>query len=114
MYERKHRPLAPLRTFIRRVVCNLIIGFGIIALSLGLGMVGYSHFEKMSLVDAYENASMILSGMGPVDTIITTGGKVFAGTYALFSGVIFLVVIAIIIAPIFHRFFHWFLIKESK
>ena len=112
MFEGKHPPLLPLRLFIKRVLCNLAIGLAIIAASLGIGMYGYAHFENMSVVDAYENAAMILSGMGPVDTIMTTNGKIFAGTYALFSGIIFLVVIAIIIAPIFHRFFHHFLIKD--
>ena len=112
MYERRHCPVAPWKVFIRRIVCNLLIGFALIALSLGLGMIGYGHFEKMGLVDAFENAAMILSGMGPVDTMETTGGKIFAGSYALFSGIIFLVVITIIIAPIFHRFFHQFLIKD--
>jgi len=112
MYERSHFPVAPLKVFVRRVVCNLLIGFALIAFSLSLGMIGYSHFEKMDLVDAFENAAMILSGMGPVDTLETRGGKIFAGIYALFSGIIFLVVIAIIIAPIFHRFFHQFLIKD--
>lgn len=112
MYERKHHPLASLKTFIGRVVYNLLIGCAIILFSLGLGIGGYCHFENMGFVDAYENAAMILSGMGPVDTMKTVGGKVFAGTYALFSGVIFLVVIAIILAPIFHRFFHQFLIKD--
>jgi len=114
MYERPHLPLVPLRIFVRRILYNLTIAFAIIAFSLGLGMVGYAYFEKMNWVDAYENATMILAGMGPVDTITTVGGKLFAGSYALFSGIIFLVVIAIIVAPIFHRFFHWFLIKDRK
>jgi hypothetical protein len=114
MYEAKHLSLAPLRIFIRRVICNLIIGFAIIVFSLAIGMFGYSHFEGMNFVDAYENAAMILSGMGPVDTIVTTGGRIFAGTYALFSGVVFLVVIAVIMAPVFHRFIHRFLIKTLK
>ena len=82
--------------------------------SLGIGMVGYSHFEKMHWVDAYVNATMILSGMGPVDVLHTEGGKLFAGTYALFSGIIFLVVIAVIIAPVFHRFMQKFQIKDSE
>jgi hypothetical protein len=68
----------------------------------------------MTLVDAYENAAMILSGMGPAEPLKTDGGKIFAGTYALFSGIIFLIVIAIFIAPLFHRFFHKFLIKDVK
>jgi hypothetical protein len=112
MYEQKHIPLASWVTFVQRVVCNLLIGFAIIGLSLGLGMTGYCYFENMSLIDSYQNAAMILSGMGPVDIIKTSNGKIFAGTYALFSGIIFLIVIAIIIAPIFHRFFHRFLIKD--
>jgi len=112
MYERKHHSLAPLKVFFRRVAYNLAIGLAIILFSLALGMFGYSHFEKMDLVDAYENAAMILSGMGPADIIKTEGGKIFAGTYALFSGIIFLVVIAIVLAPIFHRIFHQFLSKE--
>ncbi len=114
MFEGKHIPLAPLELFIKRVIYNLSIGVLIIVFSLGIGMFGYSHFEQMSLVSAYENAAMILSGMGPVDPIHTNEGKIFAGTYALFSGVVFLVVIAIIMAPVFHRFFHRFLIKDPK
>lgn len=90
-----------------------MLGLFIILLCLGLGMTGYMYFENMNFVEAYENAAMILSGMGPVDTLKTVGGKIFAGTYALFSGVIFLVVIAIIFSPIFHRFFHNFLMKDQ-
>lgn len=114
MIAGKHTPLAPLRVFVRKVVWNLVIGLVIIALSLLLGITGYRHFAGMSWVDAYENAAMILSGMGPVDTLTSNSAKIFAGTYALFSGIVFLVVIAIIIAPIFQRFLHKFLIKTSK
>lgn len=114
MYEKSHLPLAPTRVFVRRILRNLSVGFAIVVFSLGLGMGGYEYFEQMDWVEAYENAAMILSGMGPVDTIKTEGGKLFAGSYALFSGIVFLVVIAIIGAPIFHRFFHWFLLKDRK
>ena len=114
MYEKKHHRLAPLPVFIKRVIRNFIIGVFIIMCSLGLGITGYAYFEKMSLVNAYENAAMILSGMGPVDTMQTVAGKIFAGTYALFSGVVFLAVIAIIFAPIFHRFFHGFLLQDKQ
>ncbi len=106
--------LLPLHAFIKRLIRNLLIGLGIIALSLGIGMVGYIHYEKMNLVDAYVNAAMILSGMGPLQPLQTEEGKIFAGTYALFCGILFLVVIAIIFAPIFHRFFHKFLIKDPN
>lgn len=113
MYEKNGNFLAPRAVFIKRLAGNFVIGIFIILCSLSIGMSGYMYFEKMSFVEAYENAAMILSGMGPVDTIKTVEGKIFAGTYALFSGVIFLVVIAIIFAPIFHRFFHGFLIKDK-
>ena len=92
--------------FIKKLVRNSLIGLGIIAGSLSIGMWGYHHFERMSWVDSYVNAAMILSGMGPVSNLQTTSGKIFAGTYALFSGIVFLIFIAIIFAPIFHRFMH--------
>jgi hypothetical protein len=113
MIEGKHPPLLPVRVFISRIIRNLLIGLTIIAFSLGLGMSGYSYFEKMGWIDAFLNASMILSGMGPVSTLQTNEGKLFAGFYALFSGIIFLIVMAIIIAPIFHRFLHRFLVKDK-
>ncbi|HEY5259004.1 MAG TPA: hypothetical protein VIJ46_00020 [Rhabdochlamydiaceae bacterium] len=109
----KTKSLLPMHEFIKWVIRNFLIGFVIIALSLGLGMFGYRHFENMSWVDAYENASMILSGMGPVDVLKTEGGKIFAGSYALYSGIVFLAVIAVVIAPIFHRFLHKFIINQS-
>lgn len=109
--ERKHSPLLPLRGFLKRVLLHLLIGFVIIAVSLGLGMVGYGYFEKMNVVDSYVNASMILSGMGPVQELKTDAGKIFAGSYALFSGIIFLIVIAVFLAPLIHRFLHKFLTR---
>lgn len=102
------------RLFLKKLTRNILTGFLIILGSLGGGMLGYHHFEGMPWLDAYENASMILSGMGPVATIETKAGKFFAGTYALFSGIIFLVVIAIVFAPVIHRFFHKFHIEEEK
>ncbi len=114
MLTGKHHPLPPVRVFVSRVIRNLLIGFAIIAFSLGLGMSGYSYFEGMNGVDAFLNASMILSGMGPVSDLQTDAGKIFAGFYALFSGVVFLIVIAIIIAPIFHRVLHRFLVKDTN
>ena len=114
MRRTKHPRIAPVHIFVRRFLRNLVIGSAVMLFSLGLGMIGYSHFEKMNWVDAYINASMIMSGMGPVDVLHTEGGKLFAGTYALFSGIIFLVVIAVIIAPVFHRFMQKFQIKDSQ
>lgn len=103
-----------MNTLVKHVVKNFLIGFGIVIVSLGLGIWGYEFFEGMDFVVAYENAAMILSGMGPVDTLKTEGGKIFAGSYALFSGIVFLVVIAVMIAPIFHHFLHKFIMKDSK
>ena len=114
MFEPKHDPLAPQHVFLKRLLRNLIVGLMIIALSLSLGMIGYRHYENMPWIDAYVNAAMILSGMGPVSTLNTDAGKLFAGSYALFSGIIFLIIIAIIFAPLFHRFFHAFHLSEQK
>jgi uncharacterized membrane protein len=78
--------------------------------SLAIGMAGYMGFEKLSVVDAFLNASMILGGMGPVAAVATRGGKIFAGLYALYSGLVFLVVGALLLAPVVHRVlhrFHW-------
>lgn len=112
MFEQRHHRLLPFPVFIRRVCIHLALALGIIGFSLLIGMAGYVYFEHMEWIDAYENAAMILSGMGPVDDICSWEGKFFAGSYALFSGVVFLVAIAIIIAPLFHRFLHRFLIKD--
>jgi hypothetical protein len=106
--------LMPAHAFLKRLLRNLLIGAIIIFISLSIGILGYRHFENMTWISAYENAAMILSGMGPVDTIVTDNGKIFAGSYALFSGIIFLIVIAVIIAPVFHRFFHKFIIDQSR
>ena len=114
MQTSKFKPLLPTNVFIKRVVRNLLISFVLVVVSLGLGMLGYHHFEKMSWVDAYENAAMILAGMGPVAPLKTECGKIFAGSYALFSGIVFLIAIAVIIAPIFHRFLHRFIINQYK
>jgi hypothetical protein len=82
--------------------------FGLLFIFMGLfgGMCGYHTFEKMPWVDAFVNAAMILSGMGPVDPLHTHAGKIFAGCYALFSGLAFIAIVALIFAPIVHRFFH--------
>ena len=107
-----HKAVIPIKELIKRILRNLLIGFVMISFSLGIGILGYRHFENMSWVEAYENAAMILSGMGPAQDIKTEGGKIFAGTYALFSGIFFLIVIAVIIAPIFHRFLHKFIVNQ--
>lgn len=113
MFETKNQKVAHPYLFIKRMVRSIFFGLLIIILSLFLGMWGYHHYENMSWIDAYVNATMILSGMGPVSPLVTTGGKIFAGTYALFSGILFLVVIAVIFSPVYHRFMHQFHLDET-
>jgi small-conductance mechanosensitive channel len=93
---------------------NVVFAFLIILISLFIGMIGYRYFESLSWMDSYVNAAMILSGMGQINPLQTENGKLFAGTYALFSGIVFLGVIAFIFAPIAHRFLHRFHVNEHK
>lgn len=89
----------------KHLLRNMLIGLILIAVALFIGMLGYHLFEKMSWIDSFMNASMILSGMGPATTLTTTNGKLFAGFYALFSGLAFIAIIVVILSPIIHRFF---------
>lgn len=91
--------------FITHLATNIIVGLIAIIVALLIGMCGYHAFEHMSWIDSFANASMILSGMGPLGPLTTTAGKIFAGCYALFSGLIFIAVVALIFAPIMHKFF---------
>lgn len=106
MYEKFKDPLLSKRSFFLRLLHSALIGIIMIAVSLFIGMLGYHFFEKMNWVDSFVNASMILSSMGPLSPLTTTGGKIFAGFYALFSGLIFLVILGVVFAPVIHRFFH--------
>lgn len=108
MFEKRTEPLASTQTFLIRLVRSFIFGLVLVALAQFIGMLGYHFFEKMSWVDAFVNAAMILSGMGPLTILSTTSGKIFAGLYALFSGLVFILLMGIIFAPILHRFFHKF------
>jgi len=87
------------------VVPNSVIGITLIFAALFIGMLGYHFFEQMPWVDAFLNASMILSGMGPAATLSTIGGKIFAGFYALFSGLAFIAIVVIMLSPMIHKFF---------
>lgn len=101
-----HSHLMTTKKMVEHLTRNIFWGLLFIACALGLGMSGYHGFEGMSWTDAFLNASMILSGMGPVSTLETEGGKLFAGFYALFSGLAFVAVMALVFAPVIHRFFH--------
>ena len=112
-FEKKHQGLLTRRQFISRIVRHLLIAIGIVLVSLGIGALGYWYFEQMSFLDALLNASMILGGMGPVTQLATTGGKIFASFYALFSAFVFLGVAGVMFAPIIHRLLHHFHLDED-
>src|SRR5580698_9888999 len=108
MFEHRTDSLLPRRAFFTRLAVSAGIGLLLVAVCLGIGMVGYHGFENLSWVDSFANAAMILSGMGPMATLQTNGGKIFAGCYALFSGLAFITIIGFVLAPITHRFLHKF------
>jgi hypothetical protein len=114
MFEHRSKPLLPRRQFIVRLARSAALALVVVVVALGIGMVGYRGFEPMSWVDAFVNAAMILSGMGPVSSLQTDAGKIFAGCYALFSGLAFITSLGIVFAPAVHRFLHRFHVEESK
>lgn len=108
VFEHRTEPLLPKAQYYRRVLGYAGMAFVFILVALFIGILGYHGFEGQSWVDALLNASMILGGMGPINPLHTVGGKVFASVYALFSGIVFLVAVGTLFAPIFHRFLHHF------
>ncbi len=113
MYEHHRQPLLPRAAFLRRLASHGGLALLLVAGSLGMGMLGYQFFEGLPWLDALLNASMLLGGMGPVDIPQTDAGKLFASFYALYSGLIFLVVAGLMLAPVFHRILHRFHIEQS-
>ena len=110
MYESPVVAPVPRRVFLLRLAGHFAVASGLVLVSLAVGMWGYEHYEKLGWCDAFLNASMLLGGMGPVESPVTRGGKLFAGFYALYSGLVFLVAVSIILAPVVHRMmhkFHW-------
>lgn len=110
MYEaRTHRPLTRQR-FLLRLAAHSASALALVAGSLAIGMAGYMWFEGLAWRDAFLNAAMLLGGMGPVDAPKTDGGKLFAGLYALYAGLAFIVFAGLLVAPVLHRLlhkFHW-------
>lgn len=109
-YEPKAHPPIPRERFARRVLVHAAAAMAVLAFSLALGMVGYMYFEHLPWRDAFLNAAMLMGGMGPVDAPRTNDGKVFAGLYALYAGLVFLAAAGLVFAPIMHRLmhkFHW-------
>ena len=114
MYEHRAKPLLPRHKFFARLRLHAALAMALIVVSLGIGMAGYHVLENMNWIDSFANASMILSGMGPLGELKTSAGKIFAGCYALFSGVAFLTSVGVVFAPIFHRFLHKFHLESAK
>ncbi|MFN0032352.1 MAG: hypothetical protein ACKVOR_09350 [Flavobacteriales bacterium] len=106
MFEHKSQQLISRKAFINRQLKCTLYALLIICISLAIGVMGYSVSCQLSFIDALLNASMILTGMGPVDKVTTNSGKLFASFYAIYSGVAFLSTIGVFIAPILHRFMH--------
>src|SRR5882672_2206480 len=110
MYESRKQPLLSRARFLQRFWGHVAAAAGLLVFSLLIGMAGYGYFENLPWLDAFLNAAMLLSGMGPVDAPRTDGGKLFAGLYALYSGLVFLVAVSVVLAPVLHRMlhkFHW-------
>jgi hypothetical protein len=105
---RRHSSMPSRAVFIARLTRNVTIAVGIVVASLAIGTGGYHFLGGLPWVDALLNSSMILTGMGPVDAMVTLSGKLFATAYALFSGVVFLTMVAVLFAPLLHRFLHRF------
>ena len=106
-YEHKSQPVAPKAVYIKRLYKNSLLAFFALVICLLIGIAGYFYLGPMPMIDAVHNASMILSGMGPVlDKPLSVAGKIFSSFYALFSGVAFISTIGLLIAPVVHRFFH--------
>ena len=113
IFEKKSEPLAGKREFLRRMTLYWFISTVMIGLSLGIGVLGYRYFAGLPWIDSLLNASMILTGMGPVSPMTTYAAKLFASFYALFSGVIFLSATAVVLSPVFHRVMHRFHLGED-
>jgi hypothetical protein len=113
MFEHKSKSLLPRKKFYQRMTRSVLIVAGIVAFSLFLGSAGYHFLAELPWIDAVLNASMILAGMGPVDPVKSTAAKLFATFYALYSGIAFLTMVAILMAPLLHRFLHSFHLEEQ-
>jgi hypothetical protein len=110
MYETKKETPLTRPVFWQRLIRHAALALGVIIFSLIIGMAGYCGFEHMSLLDGFLNTAMLLGGMGPVDAPVTPAGKLFAGFFALYAGLVFIVTAALLFTPLLHRLmhrFHW-------
>lgn len=114
MYESRLHPPLPFPLFLRRMWRHALFAAALLVSSLALGMAGYAYFEHLSWRDGFLNSAMLLGGMGPVDPPKTDGGKVFAGLYALYAGLVFIIAASVALAPVVHRLLHKFHWSEKK
>lgn len=112
-YEKRHQPLASRGVFYNRLTRNALWSLATVTLSLAIGSTGYAVFEGMSWLDAFTNAAMILSGMGPFGPLQTAGGKLFASFYAIASGLLLFAIAGLLLAPIYHRILHRFHVDDA-
>ena len=108
MYESKRQPLIEPAHFLRRVLGHVAAALLLVAGSLALGMAGYMRFEGLAALDAFLEAAMLLGGMGPLNAPVTEAGKLFAGFFALYAGLVFIATAALILGPLVHRVLHRF------
>ena len=114
MYERRNQPPISRPRFMQRVALHAAIAVAVMVASLAIGMTGYEHFEHLLWRDAFLNAAMLNGGMGPVNPPLTDAGKLFAGFYALYSGLVFLLIVGLVFTPIVHRVLHRFHWDQDK
>lgn len=114
MFEHKSEPLASRTEFIQRMAVCFAMALAMIGGALGIGIAGYRWIADLSWIDSLLNASMILGGMGPVDRLETPAAKVFASAYAIFSGLMFITVMGVILAPFLHRIIHKFHLDDGE
>ena len=113
MYEAKHQPLLTRSDFYRRIALHIAVAVALVLVSLAAGMAGYMATEQMPALDAFLNAAMLLGGMGPVGTLSTSAGKLFAGIFALYAGLVFIACAALVLTPLLHRVLHHFHFSEK-
>lgn len=112
-YEHRSQKLLPRRHFVNRLAVHALIGAAIIAVSDALGMIGYHHYAGFNWVDSFLNASMLLGGMGPIGDLPNDAAKIFAAVFALYSGLVLIVLAGLMLAPVFHRVLHHFHWEEK-
>jgi hypothetical protein len=110
--EDRAEPVIPRAQFAVRLAHSGAIALGLIVVSLSIGMIGYHALERLNWLDSFLNAAMLLGGMGPVNAPVTSGGKFFAGIYALYCGLAVLLVAGVLLAPVAHRILHRFHVES--